>query len=297
MRAAWLAGAAVLAVAAFSRRPSPETRRPWSSSGRIDTPIHPASASYLKKLLAGAEADGAALVVADALDAGRAARLDARDELGDPRRRRSRSRRTSRPRAPRRPRPASSCCSRETSPRWPRARTPGPRIPVGGEGQDLPKTMNEKAEQDARAFVRTLARAARAATSRRRRRRSRRACPTRRPRRRRRGSSRSSPATSPTCVGAARRADARARRRQRDHARARRARASRGGTWAGWRSSSASFRTPTWPTSSFCSGLVGLYFELSTPGRDPARASSGASRCCWRSTRSRSFRSTSRASV
>ena len=33
----------------------------------------------------------------------------------------------------------------------------GAAHPVGGEGQDLPKTMGEKAEQDARAFVRTLA--------------------------------------------------------------------------------------------------------------------------------------------
>jgi membrane-bound serine protease (ClpP class) len=33
----------------------------------------------------------------------------------------------------------------------------GAAHPVGGEGQDLPKTMSEKAEQDARAFVRTLA--------------------------------------------------------------------------------------------------------------------------------------------
>src|SRR5215831_9907018 len=33
----------------------------------------------------------------------------------------------------------------------------GAAHPVGGEGQDLPKTMSEKAEQDARAFIRTLA--------------------------------------------------------------------------------------------------------------------------------------------
>jgi membrane-bound serine protease (ClpP class) len=33
----------------------------------------------------------------------------------------------------------------------------GAAHPVGGEGQDLPKNLNEKAEQDARAFVRTLA--------------------------------------------------------------------------------------------------------------------------------------------
>ena len=34
----------------------------------------------------------------------------------------------------------------------------GAAHPVGGEGQDLPKTMNEKAEQDARAYIRSLAR-------------------------------------------------------------------------------------------------------------------------------------------
>jgi membrane-bound serine protease (ClpP class) len=33
----------------------------------------------------------------------------------------------------------------------------GAAHPVGGEGQDLPKKLNEKAEQDARAFIRTLA--------------------------------------------------------------------------------------------------------------------------------------------
>ena len=33
----------------------------------------------------------------------------------------------------------------------------GAAHPVAGEGQDLPKTLNEKAEQDARAFIRTLA--------------------------------------------------------------------------------------------------------------------------------------------
>ena len=34
----------------------------------------------------------------------------------------------------------------------------GAAHPVAGEGQELPKTLNEKAEQDARAFIRTLAR-------------------------------------------------------------------------------------------------------------------------------------------
>src|SRR5207253_2751371 len=34
----------------------------------------------------------------------------------------------------------------------------GAAHPVGGEGADLPKTLNEKAEQDARAFIRSLAR-------------------------------------------------------------------------------------------------------------------------------------------
>jgi len=33
----------------------------------------------------------------------------------------------------------------------------GAAHPVAGEGQELPKTLNEKAEQDARAFIRTLA--------------------------------------------------------------------------------------------------------------------------------------------
>src|SRR5437867_11121650 len=57
-----LAGALLPAVA---RAPAATPERPAATLvvvGRIDTPIHPAAASYVRKLLAGAERDGGELV-------------------------------------------------------------------------------------------------------------------------------------------------------------------------------------------------------------------------------------------
>src|SRR5262245_33831142 len=54
----WLA-VAFLAAAAVSG----DGAAPLVISGRIDTPVHPAAAGYLEKLLDGANRDGAALVV------------------------------------------------------------------------------------------------------------------------------------------------------------------------------------------------------------------------------------------
>ena len=124
--------------------------------GRIDTPIHPASATYLGSVLATAEKEGAALVVVTLSTPG--GLLSSTREM-------------------------SSAILQSKVPVvtfvWPSgsqaasagflllesgdvaAMAPGTNAgaahPVGGEGQDLPKEMNEKAEQDARAFVRTLA--------------------------------------------------------------------------------------------------------------------------------------------
>ena len=56
-----LAGCLPLAVAVFAGAAG--APRPLVVVGRIETPIHPAAASYLEKLIKGAEADRAAVVV------------------------------------------------------------------------------------------------------------------------------------------------------------------------------------------------------------------------------------------
>ncbi len=125
--------------------------------GRIDTPIHPASANYLKKLLRLAEQEGAVLVVVGLSTPG--GLLTSTREM------------------------ASAILLSKVpvvtfvSPSGAQsasagfflllagdvaAMAPGTNAgaahPVGGEGQDLPKILNEKAEQDARAFIRSIAR-------------------------------------------------------------------------------------------------------------------------------------------
>ena len=73
---------AVLVFAAAAARRA--RRRPsWSRRGSTRRSTPPPRTTS-KRVLARAEKDGAALVVADALDARRPSRLDARDELGDP---------------------------------------------------------------------------------------------------------------------------------------------------------------------------------------------------------------------
>src|SRR6266508_3485665 len=54
--------AGLLGPAAFEGAPA-GAARPLVVAGRIETPIHPAAANYLNKLVRGAEKDGAALVV------------------------------------------------------------------------------------------------------------------------------------------------------------------------------------------------------------------------------------------
>ncbi len=150
---AWLAAAAFAAVAASPGAPS----TPLVVTGRIDTIVHPAAADYLKRLLADAQSEGAELVVLqlstpgglfastrDMSSAILASKVPVATFV-----------------APSGAQAASAgfflLLSGDVAAMAPGTNT-GAAHPVGGEGQDLPKTMNEKAEQDARAFVRTLAR-------------------------------------------------------------------------------------------------------------------------------------------
>ncbi|MGH9315819.1 MAG: NfeD family protein [Thermoanaerobaculia bacterium] len=143
----WALGAGVLA--------DPAT--PLVVVGRIDTPIQPAAANYLKKLLAGAERDNAALVVIDLSTPG--GLLTSTREM------------TSAILLCRVPvatfvTPAGASAASagfflllagDVAAMSPGTNT-GAAHPVAGEGQELPKTLNEKAEQDARAFIRSIAR-------------------------------------------------------------------------------------------------------------------------------------------
>ncbi len=129
---------------------------PLVRAGRIDTPVHPAAAVYLHKLLEDAARDGAALVVVGLSTPG--GLLTSTREM------------TTAILSSRVP------VATFVSPSGAQAASagfflleagdiaamaPGTNAgaahPVAGEGQELPKTLNEKAEQDARAFIRTLA--------------------------------------------------------------------------------------------------------------------------------------------
>jgi membrane-bound serine protease (ClpP class) len=133
------------------------SRTPLVVVGRIDTPIHPAAANYLNKLIKGAERDGADLVVLGISTPG--GLLTSTREMA------------STILASRVPivtfvSPSGSSAasagfflllSGDVAAMAPGTNA-GAAHPVAGEGQDLPKTLNEKAEQDARAFIRSLAR-------------------------------------------------------------------------------------------------------------------------------------------
>ncbi len=129
---------------------------PLVVEARIDTPIHPAAANYLSGVLARAGKEGAALVVltlstpggllASTRDMSSAILLSKVPVATFV--------------APSGAQAASAgfflLLSGDVAAMAPGTNT-GAAHPVGGEGEDLPKKMNEKAEQDARAFVRTLA--------------------------------------------------------------------------------------------------------------------------------------------
>jgi membrane-bound serine protease (ClpP class) len=123
----------------------------------VDTPIHPASANYLKKVLRAAGEEGAALVIVELSTPG--------GLLTSTREMTSAILRSKVPVvtyvAPSGAQSASAgffiLLSGDVAAMAPGTNA-GAAHPVGGEGQDLPKTINEKAEQDARAFIRSLAR-------------------------------------------------------------------------------------------------------------------------------------------
>lgn len=148
---------ALLILAALVLPAAAAERAPLVVEARIDTAIHPASASYLEKVIAEAEREGAALVVVTLSTPG--------GLLASTRAMSSAILQSKVPVAtyvaPSGAQAASAgfflLLSGDVAAMAPGTNT-GAAHPVGGEGQDLPKKLNEKAEQDARAFIRTLAR-------------------------------------------------------------------------------------------------------------------------------------------
>ncbi|HTY43400.1 MAG TPA: nodulation protein NfeD [Thermoanaerobaculia bacterium] len=147
---------ALLLAALVAAAATAAERVPLVVEARLDTVIHPASASYLEKVLADAERDGAALVIVTLSTPG--------GLLTSTRAMSSAILRSKVPVAtfvaPSGAQAASAgfflLLSGDVAAMAPGTNT-GAAHPVGGEGQDLPKNLNEKAEQDARAFIRTLA--------------------------------------------------------------------------------------------------------------------------------------------
>jgi membrane-bound serine protease (ClpP class) len=146
----------LLAAAAAAEAPG-SARSPLVVAGRIDTPIHPAAANYLNKLVKGAEKDGADLIVLGLSTPG--GLLTSTREMASA---------ILQSRVPVvtfvSPSGASAASAGfflllagDVAAMAPGTNS-GAAHPVAGEGQDLPKTLNEKAEQDARAFIRSLAR-------------------------------------------------------------------------------------------------------------------------------------------
>jgi membrane-bound serine protease (ClpP class) len=129
---------------------------PLVVTARIDTPIHPTSASYLRRTLRAAAQDGAALIVLEISTPGglySSTREMCSAILASPV-----------PVAtyvsPAGTHAASAgfflLMAGDVAAMAPGTNT-GSAHPVGGEGQDLPKVASEKAAQDAKAFLRTMA--------------------------------------------------------------------------------------------------------------------------------------------
>ena len=139
--------------------PTPQAARSGATVlvARVDTPIHPAAANYLKKILRQADEEGALLVVVELSTPG--------GLLTSTREMTSAILRSKIPVAtyvaPSGAQAASAgfflLVAGDVAAMAPGTNA-GAAHPVGGEGQELPKTINEKAEQDARAMIRTLAR-------------------------------------------------------------------------------------------------------------------------------------------
>lgn len=160
IRAALYASLAFLAGAAGSSStpatpPTPAAKKILVA--RIDTPIHPAAANYLKKVLRSAAQEGATLVVVELSTPG--GLLTSTREIT------SAILQSKVPVAtyvaPAGAQSASAgffiLLAGDVAAMAPGTNA-GAAHPVGGEGQELPKTLNEKAEQDARAYIRSLAR-------------------------------------------------------------------------------------------------------------------------------------------
>ena len=149
--------AACLLLAGTAAGATGAARTPLVVAGRIDTPIHPAAANYLNKLVKGAEKDGAELVVLGLSTPG--GLLTSTREMASA---------ILLSKVPVvtfvSPSGASAASAGfflllagDVAAMAPGTNS-GAAHPVAGEGQELPKTLNEKAEQDARAFIRSLAR-------------------------------------------------------------------------------------------------------------------------------------------
>ena len=159
IRAALCASLAFLAGAAGSSSPPTPASPPAKTIlvARVDTPIHPAAANYLKKVLRSAEQENVALVVVGLSTPG--------GLLTSTREMTSAMLQSKVPVvtyvSPSGSQAASAgfflLLAGDIAAMAPGTNT-GAAHPVGGEGQDLPKTINEKAEQDARAMIRSLAR-------------------------------------------------------------------------------------------------------------------------------------------
>lgn len=155
MRKALLASS-VLAWALACGSLGAEPQRPLVIEGRIDTPIHPAAANYLKGLIENGEKSGARLIVLGLSTPG--GLLSSTREMA------TAMLLSKVPVATFVSPSGSSAASAgfflleagDIAAMAPGTNT-GAAHPVGGEGADLPKTLNEKAEQDARAFIRSLA--------------------------------------------------------------------------------------------------------------------------------------------
>ncbi|MGH9399843.1 MAG: NfeD family protein [Thermoanaerobaculia bacterium] len=148
----WLFVLVGLAVASAARGAG----APLVLVGRIDTPIQPASASYLKKLIRSAEDEHASLVVVSLSTPG--GLLTSTREM-------TTAILLSKVPVATFVSPAGSQAASagfflllagDVAAMAPGTNT-GAAHPVGSEGQDLPKVLNEKAEQDARAFIRSIA--------------------------------------------------------------------------------------------------------------------------------------------
>lgn len=156
MTARFVRSLLALALLGAAAAGAEEAKRPLVVVGRIDAAVHPASALYLRKLLRSAEADRAALVVVG---------LSTPGGLSTSMREMASAILLSRvPVAtfvsPSGAQAASAgfflLLAGDVAAMAPGTNT-GAAHPVGSEGQDLPKAMNEKAEQDARAFLRSIA--------------------------------------------------------------------------------------------------------------------------------------------